>query len=240
MKPEHVSLLRQALPCINKFKGKTFVIKIGGEVAHNTDHLHALCEEVALLSQVGIRVILVHGGGPQATEMADKLGIKTRKVNGRRITDDATLDVAKMVFGGKINVEILSSLRRAGVGAVGVSGVDGNTILATRRPPVRVDNEIVDYGHVGDIESVDPTLLLTLLDGGFLPVVASLAADAEGNIFNINADTVATRIAAVIGAEKLMLASNVDGILADRRATEDIGQIVEPPAGFKCKPPRRQ
>lgn len=232
MKPEHVNLLRQALPYINKFKGKTFVVKIGGEVAQTTDQLHALCEEVALLVQVGIRVVLVHGGGPQATELADRLGIKTEMVNGRRVTDEATLDIAKMVFAGKINVEILSSLRRSGARAVGLSGVDGNLVHARRRPPVEVDGRVVDYGHVGDIESVDAAVLRTLLDGGFIPVVASLGCDEEGNIFNINADTVAARVAAALSAEKLILASNVDGILragalVSRVKVEEIPSLVE-------------
>ena len=232
MKPEHVNLLRQALPYINKFKGKAFVVKIGGEVAHTTEQLHALCEEVALLVQVGIRVVLVHGGGPQATELADRLGIKTEMVNGRRVTDEATLDIAKMVFAGKINVEILSSLRRSGARAVGLSGVDGNLVHARRRPPVEVDGKTVDYGHVGDIESVDAGVLRTLLDGGFIPVVSSLGCDDAGNIFNINADTVAAKLAAALSAEKLILASNVDGILRDgalvsRVKLDEIAGLVE-------------
>lgn len=232
MKPEHVALLRQALPYINRFKGKTFVVKIGGEVAQTTEQLHALCEEVALLVQVGIRVVLVHGGGPQATEMEERLGIKTRMVEGRRITDDASLDVVKMVFAGKINVEILSSLRRSGARAVGLSGVDGNLVLAKRRPPVEVDGKVVDYGHVGDIESVDAAVLRTLLDGGFIPVVASLGSDDDGNIFNINADTVAARLASAVGAEKLILASNVDGVLrkgalVSRVKLDEIAGLVE-------------
>jgi acetylglutamate kinase len=213
MKPEHVALLRQALPYINRFKGKVFVIKLGGEVARTPEQLAAFCEQVALLWQVGIRVVLVHGGGPQATEMAERLGIKTRTVDGRRITDDETLDVAKMVFAGKINVEMLSVLRRYGVAAVGLSGVDGDLIEAARRPPVQVGRKVVDYGHVGDIQKVDPGLIHTLLGGGFLPVISSLGADADGNIYNINADTVAARVAAAMGAEKLVLASNVDGVL---------------------------
>lgn len=224
MKVEHVELLRQALPYINRFKGKVFVIKIGGDVAEERDHLNGFCEEVALCSQVGIQIVLVHGGGKQATEYSEKLGLKPVIVEGRRVTDDKALDVVKMVFAGKINVEILSSLRRSGVRAVGLSGVDGNLLHATRRPPQAVNGKMVDFGHVGDIERVDVGLLRTLLAGGFLPVISSLADDGEGNIFNINADTVAAEIAKEIEAEKLILVSDVDGILA---AGKTLSRVTE-------------
>lgn len=218
MNPENVDLLRQALPFINKFKGQTFVIKIGGEIAENEETLYSFCEEAALCAQVGIRIVIIHGGGKQATDMSEKLGLEPKMINGRRVTDEQTLDIVKMVFAGKINVEILSALRRAGISAVGLSGVDGNIIHALKRPPKVVRNaetgkdEMVDYGHVGDIQKVDARLLRTLLEGDFVPVLASLGSDADGNILNINADTVASAIAKEISAEKLILASNVDGI----------------------------
>lgn len=219
MNPEHLDLLRQALPYINRFKGKTFVVKVGGDIAEDEAGLHAFCEEVALLAQVGIRVVMVHGGGKQATELSQKLGIEPKMVQGRRVTDERTLDVVMMVFAGKINTEILGSLRRAGVDAVGLSGVDGGIINAVRRPPKRIFDEktgreeIVDFGHVGDIVSIDTRLLSTLLAADFVPVIASLGGDDQGNILNINADTVASEIAAALRAEKLILASDVDGIL---------------------------
>ncbi|HXG60567.1 MAG TPA: acetylglutamate kinase [Planctomycetota bacterium] len=223
MNPEHLDLLRQALPYINRFKGKTFVVKVGGDIAEDEAGLHAFCEEVALLAQVGIRVVMVHGGGKQATELSQKLGIEPKMIQGRRVTDERTLDVVMMVFAGKINTEILGSLRRAGVDAVGLSGVDGGIINAVRRPPKKIVNEktgleeVVDFGHVGDIVSIDTRLLTTLLAADFVPVIASLGGDDEGNILNINADTVASEIAAALRAEKLILASDVDGILrADR------------------------
>jgi acetylglutamate kinase len=223
MNPEHLDLLRQALPYINRFKGKTFVVKVGGDIAEDEAGLHAFCEEVALLAQVGIRVVMVHGGGKQATELSQKLGIEPRMIQGRRVTDERTLDVVMMVFAGKINTEILGSLRRAGVDAVGLSGVDGGIINAVRRPPKKIVNEktgleeVVDFGHVGDIVSIDTRLLTTLLAADFVPVIASLGGDDAGNILNINADTVASEIAAALRAEKLILASDVDGILrADR------------------------
>ncbi len=219
MKPEHVDLLRQALPYINKFKNKTFVVKIGGDIAEEPANLHSFSEEVALLAQVGIRVVMVHGGGKQATDLSEKLGIEPKIVSGRRVTDDRTLDVVKMIFAGKINTEIISSIQKHGVGAVGLSGIDGNLIQAVKRPPTRVMNdetgkrELVDFGHVGDIVGVDVRVLKTLLDADFVPVVASLADDSEGNVLNINADTVASRIAGALACEKLILASDVDGIL---------------------------
>ncbi len=221
MKPEHVDLLRQALPYINKFKGTTFVVKIGGNVAEDEAGLHSFCEEVALCSQVGIRIVMIHGGGKQASDLSEKLGIEPQIVSGRRITDDKTLDVVKMTFAGKINTEILSCLRKSGVEAVGISGVDGGVISARRRPPTEVvdsatgKTKMVDFGHVGDIDSVDVKLIRTLLEADFIPVVASLGADHDGKVLNINADTVASRICEAIGAEKLVLVSDVDGILDD-------------------------
>ncbi len=214
-----VNTLREALPYINRFKGKTFVVKFGGEVADDDATLLSFCEELALCAQVGIHVVVVHGGGKQATELSEKLGIEPRTVNGRRITDEETLDVVKMVFAGKINVDILGALRRAGVPAVGLSGVDGNILTAGKRPPQEVVDretgvrEKIDFGFVGDIFDVDARLINTLIEKDFVPVIASLAADDEGGIYNVNADTVASAIAAEMEAEKLIMATNVDGVM---------------------------
>lgn len=239
MKPEQLELLRQALPYINRFKGQTFVVKIGGDIAEDEAGLHAFCEEVALLVQVGIHVIMVHGGGKQATDLSEKLGIEPRMVNGRRVTDEKTLDVVMMVFAGKINTEIISSLRRAGVEAVGISGVDGGILNAVKRPPKKIVNEetgkseMVDFGHVGDIASVDTKLLTTLLAADFVPVIASLGGDDSGNILNINADTVASKIAGALHAQKLILASDVDGILREdktllsRTTPSEIDELIK-------------
>ena len=239
MRAEDLGLLRQSLPYINKFKNKTFVVKIGGEIADDEAVLHAFCEEVALLAQVGIRVVMVHGGGKQATELSKQLGIKPRMVEGRRVTDEQTLDVVMMVFAGKINTEILAAVREAGVEAVGISGVDGGIVNAVKRPPKKVLNEktgkeeIVDYGHVGDIESIDPKLLTTLLNADFLPIMASLGGDDDGNILNINADTVAAEVASALKAEKLILVTDVEGILRgdktliSRVTPEEIAQLIK-------------
>jgi acetylglutamate kinase len=224
MNPEHVNLLRTALPFINRFKNKTFVVKIGGEIADSDVTLHSFCEEVALLSQVGIHIVMVHGGGKQATQLSKQLGIEPQMVQGRRITDEKTLDVVMMVFAGQINTEIIAALREYGAEPVGISGVDGGIINAVKRPPQKIKNdktgqeEIIDFGHVGDIESIDPKLLEVLLAADFVPVMASLGGDDAGNILNINADTVASEIASALKAEKLILITDVDGILRDDKS----------------------
>ena len=213
-----LDLLREALPYIQRFKGKTFVIKFSGKVTDDDDRLISLCEELALLHQVGIRVCVIHGGGKQLSELAQKLGVEQTIIEGRRVTDDDTLEMAKMIFAGKINTDILAALRHRGIHAVGLSGVDGNIVHAERRPPKEVTNRVtgesaqVDFGHVGDIIEIDSSLLTVLLDHGYLPVISSLGADGEGKVFNINADTVAAEIAVQLQAEKLVLLSDVDGI----------------------------
>jgi len=239
MNLEHLNLLRQALPFINRFKNKTFVVKIGGEIADSDATLHSFCEEVALLSQVGIHVVMVHGGGKQATQLSKQLGIEPQMVQGRRITDEQTLDVVMMVFAGTINTEIIAALREYGAEPVGISGVDGGIINAVKRPPQKIKNEktgveeIVDFGHVGDIQSIDPKLLETLLAADFVPVMASLGGDDAGNILNINADTVASEIASALKAEKLILITDVDGILRDdktlisRVTPQEIDELIK-------------
>lgn len=221
MNIETLDLLREALPYIQKFKGATFVVKFSGKVTEDKENLASLAEELALLHQVGIRVCVVHGGGKQLSELAKKLGVVQTVIEGRRVTDDDTLELAKMIFRGKINTEILSQFRRRGVQAVGLSGIDGGVIKAVKRPPRDVTNketgetETVDFGHVGDVVEVDTALLTNLLDSGYLPVVSSLGADDDGRVFNINADTIATEIAVGLSAEKLMLLTDVNGIYLD-------------------------
>jgi acetylglutamate kinase len=218
---ETLDLLRESLPYIQRFKGKTFVIKFSGKVTEDKANLLSLAEELALLHQVGIHICVIHGGGKQLTELAQKLGVVQTVIEGRRVTDDDTLDLAKMIFRGKINTEILSALRHRGIEAVGLSGIDGGVIKAERRPPKDVVNkktgetETVDFGHVGDVVEVDARLVTLLLEHDYLPVISSLAADDDGRIYNINADTVASEIAAILGAEKLILLSDVNGIYLD-------------------------
>jgi acetylglutamate kinase len=212
-----LDLLREALPYIQRFKGHTFVVKLSGKVTEDQDNLTSLAEELALLHQVGIRICVVHGGGKQLSELATKLGIEQTIIEGRRVTDDATLEMAKMIFAGKINTDILAALRQRGIEAVGLSGVDGNIVHAERRPPKEILNretgvrDKVDFGHVGDVVQINSRLLTVLLDHGYLPVISSLGADDEGMVFNINADTIAAEIAVQLQAEKLILLSDVDG-----------------------------
>src|SRR4051812_7318005 len=213
-----LDLLREALPYIQRFKGKTFVVKLSGKATEDPANLASLAEELALLYQVGIRICVIHGGGKQLSELALQMGVEQTIINGRRVTDDATLDMAKMVFAGKINTDILAALRHRGVEAVGLSGVDGNIVHAQRRPPKEILNretgarEQVDFGNVGDVVEINIRLLTVLLDHGYLPVISSLGADDEGMVFNINADTIAAEIAVQLKAEKLILLSDIDGI----------------------------
>lgn len=213
-----LDLLREALPYIQRFQGKTFVVKLSGKATEDAENLASLAEELALIHQVGIRLCVIHGGGKQLSELASLMGIEQTIINGRRVTDDATLEMAKMIFAGKINTDILAALRNKGVEAVGLSGVDGNIVHAERRPPKEIlnratgEHEHVDFGHVGDVVEINTRLLCVLLDKGYLPVISSLGADKEGMVFNINADTIASEIAVQLEAEKLILLSDVDGI----------------------------
>jgi len=209
-----VRALRNAAPYIRMYKGKVFVIKAGGGVFGDVEMTRQLIEQVAILHQVGIRVVLVHGGGPQLTELADALGVPTRIVQGRRVTDQRSIEVTAMVLNGLINTRILAICRDLNIEAVGVSGVDAGLVRAHRRPPVRMDDgETVDFGFVGDIDSVDAGVVSKLLDNGLMPVVSPLSADQNGTLLNINADTVAAALGSALNAEKLMLCTGAPGIL---------------------------
>jgi acetylglutamate kinase len=197
------------------------VIKLGGEIMLNRTGLEALALEMALLASEGAGLTVVHGGGSQADALAARLGHTVRKVAGRRVTDDDALEVAKMVYGGSINLELLAALRRHNALPVGLSGVDAGIITVTRRPPTLVNDpatgeeRTVDFGHVGDIAAVDTTLLELLMSRGYIPVVASLATDREGNLYNVNADTIAQALAVALQADRLVLVTNVPGIMRD-------------------------
>jgi len=211
-----VSALKHAAPYIRLFKGKVFVLKAGGEIFANKTRTQAFMEQVGILHQVGIRVVMIHGGGPQSTELATALGLDTTFVDGRRVTDGPSLDVATMVLNGQINTRILAACRDLQIPAVGISGVDAGLIRAHRRPPVeREGGSAVDYGFVGDIDSVDADILVKQLDNGLMPVVSPLSCDESGTVLNINADTVAAAIAAELDAEKLIITTGAPGILED-------------------------
>jgi acetylglutamate kinase len=219
-----VSALKHAAPYIRLFKGKVFVLKAGGEIFADSAQTAALMEQVGILHQVGIRVVLIHGGGPQSTQLATALGLDTTFVDGRRVTDGASLDVATMVLNGQINTRVLAACRDLQIPAVGISGVDAGLIRAHRRPPVaREGQDAVDYGFVGDIDSVETDVLVKQLDNGLMPVVSPLSCDEAGTLLNINADTVAAAIAAELGAEKLILLTGAAGVLGD---VNDPGSLI--------------
>lgn len=208
-----VTALKHAAPYIRMYKGKVFVLKAGGEAFDTPEATRRLVEQIGILHQVGIRVVLVHGGGPQSTALAERLEVDAHFVEGRRVTDAEALGVMTMVLNGEINTQIVAACRALGVPAVGISGVDAGLVSAVKRPPVRSDGQAVDYGFVGDIRRVDPTVLENLLDNNLVPIVSPLSADESGTLLNINADTVAAAIAGRLGAEKLILATGAPGIL---------------------------
>ena len=211
-----VSALKHAAPYIRLYKGKIFVIKAGGEIFADEEKAAVLMEQVGLLYQVGVKVVLIHGGGPQSTKLASALGLETTFIQGRRVTNSESLDVATMVLNGQINTRILATCRDLQIPAVGISGVDAGLIHAHKRPPIKSDGESsIDYGFVGDIKSVDADILRKQLDNGMMPVVSPISCDESGTILNINADTVAAAIAAELKAEKLILATGAAGILED-------------------------
>ncbi len=212
-----VAALRAAAPYLRLFQGSTFVIKAGGDVVANRKRIRALMEQVGLLHRLGIRVVVVHGGGSQATELASRLGLETRFVEGRRVTDAATRDVATMALNGHVNTQIVAVCRELGIPALGFSGVDAGLVQARRRPPVETASEgEVDYGYVGDVVAVKSEVLERILDDRFVPVVSPLSADDSGEILNVNADVVAAKIATEMRAAKLVLLTGAPGILEDR------------------------
>jgi acetylglutamate kinase len=225
--------LKGALSYVRAYRDRVFVVKLGGEVLEDADGLDGVAGQLALLASLGIRIVVVHGGGSYATKLSRRLGIEPQFVAGRRVTDDATLEVATMVYAGQVNVAVLSALREHRVQAVGISGVDGDLLTAHRRPPVTVTDDDgsvreVDYGHVGDIDRVDPHLLRTLLEARFVPVVASLAGDEEGGVYNVNADTVAEALAVALTAQKLIFLTGAPGVLRDRNDPATLVTFADP------------
>ena len=209
-----VTALRHAVPYLRVYKRKTFVLKAGGDAFISPENTRALLEQIGILHQVGIRVVVVHGGGPQSTQLSKRLGLSTTMVEGRRVTDAATLEVSTMVLNGEINTRIVAMCRALDIPAIGISGVDGGLIKAHKRPPVQQDNgETVDYGFVGDIHGLDASILVKQLDNDLVPIVSPLSSDDGGTLLNINADTVAAAIACELKAEKFILATGVPGIL---------------------------
>ncbi|PKL65841.1 MAG: acetylglutamate kinase [Methanomicrobiales archaeon HGW-Methanomicrobiales-3] len=221
MKREDV--LMEALPYIQQFHGKTIVIKLGGHAMVDPVVLENAIRDAVLLHYVGIRVVLVHGGGPEISDKMKQMGKESVFVGGLRVTDQETLEIAQMVLVGKINAGIVSLIAKCGARGVGLSGSDGNLILAKKMERQKIEvggvQQEVDLGHVGEIESIDPALLNTLLDTGYIPVIAPIAIDRSGGNLNINADTAAGDIAIALGAYKLINMTDVDGVMDKSRTT---------------------
>lgn len=225
--------LKGALRYVRAYRDHVFVVKLGGEVLRDQHALDGIAGQVSLLHSLGIRLVVVHGGGPQATALSRRMGVEPRIVAGRRVTDDAALDVARMVYAGTLNTAVLASLRGHQVQAVGLSGIDAELITARRRPPVSVVDDdgrtvTVDYGHVGDIERVDPRVLQVLMEARFVPVIASLAGDEHGAVYNVNADTVAEALAIALRALKLIYCTGVPGVLRDPEDPASLVTFADP------------
>ncbi len=213
---EKVKVLVEALPYIKEFYGSYMVIKIGGHAMLKEDMLESTVKDIILLYFVGIKPIVVHGGGPEISEKMERLGIKPRFVDGLRITDRETMEVVEMVLDGKINSKIVTTFIKYGGRAVGLSGKDGPLIVARKKVIKRVKDGremVIDLGYVGESEYVNPEILRVLLSHGYIPVVSPVATDLEGNTYNVNADIVAGDIAAAIKAKKLIILTDVPGIL---------------------------
>ena len=225
--------LKGALRYVRAYRDQVFVVKLGGEVLSEPAVCDQVAAQLALLSSLSIRLVVVHGGGPQATTLSRRLGQEPTLVAGRRITDDSALEVAKMVYAGQLNVDLLAALREHKVQAVGLSGIDADLLTAHRRPPIAVVDDDgrtlqVDYGHVGDIDRVDPRVLVTLMDARFVPVVASLAGDEDGGVYNVNADTVAESLAVALRAQKLIFLTGAPGVLRDRNDPATLVTFADP------------
>ncbi len=211
-------VLSEALPYIRRFGGRTVVIKYGGNAMVDEELKAGFARDVVLMKTVGINPVIVHGGGPQIGDLLKRLGKESEFIQGMRVTDSETMDVVEMVLGGLVNKEIVNLINRHGGSAVGLTGMDGDLIRArkmqiTRDAPELQAPEIIDLGHVGEVESIDASVVDMLVQGDFIPVIAPIGVGADGHSYNINADLVAGKVAEVLNAEKLMLLTNIRGLL---------------------------
>lgn len=209
-------VLIDALPYIQKYNNKIVVVKYGGNAMTNEELKDAVMSDIVLLSLIGVRVVLVHGGGPEINDMLKRVGIESKFINGLRYTDEATVDIVKMVLAGKVNKELVSHLTRNGGKALGMCGIDGNMITAHK-----IESE-VDLGFVGEIVNVNTTPITDALDKGYIPVISTVACDEKGQTYNINADTAASRIAADLKAENLILMTDIVGLLKNKEDTDTL------------------
>lgn len=211
-------VLVQALPYIQEYAGKVVVIKYGGNAMVNDKLKDSVMRDIVLLSLIGVKVVLVHGGGPEITEMLNKIGKKSEFVNGLRVTDKETVDIVQMVLAGKVNKSLVSLIENKGGSAIGLSGMDGHLIAATVKNP--------KLGFVGEITEVNVRPILDVLDKGYIPVVSTVGCDAEGNAYNINADTAAAKIAGELKAESLISMTDIAGILANKEDPNTLIPVI--------------
>ena len=217
---ERAEVLTQALPYIRKYNGKVVVIKYGGNAMINEQLKLQVMEDIVLLWLIGVRVVLVHGGGPEISGMMDRLGMKPEFVDGLRVTDGETVDIVQMVLAGKINKTLVNLLEKKGGQAIGISGMDGRLIEA------KIKDERL--GFVGEITEIHIQPVLDLLEKGYIPVISTLGCDEEGNTYNINGDTAAARIAGALGAERMILLTDIAGILRDRNDPSTLIPAITP------------
>jgi len=204
---DRATILTEALPYIRQYHNKIVVVKYGGAAMLNEQLKRQVMGDIALLHLVGVRVVLVHGGGPEINDLLNRVGKKAEFINGLRVTDKETVDIVQMVLAGKVNKSLVALMESYGSHAIGLSGLDGRMIRATQLDPA--------LGYVGEITDIDPAPILGVLENGYIPIISTLGCDAEGNVYNINADTAAAKIAGALGAESLMLMSDIPGLLRD-------------------------
>lgn len=220
---DRAKILAEALPYIRKYSGKTIVVKYGGNAMTGSEIFSAVMSDLVLLSFVGIRVVVVHGGGPEISEALGKIGKESWFVNGLRYTDKETMDVVQMVLCGKVNKNLVDNLNRSGGNAIGLCGLDGGILKAEKL----TDVDRTDYGYVGNVVSVDPEPVTMALEKGYIPVVATVAQGIDQETaYNINADTAASKLAIALKAEKLILLTDVKGLMADPDDEDSLLQVV--------------
>lgn len=219
---EKAKILIEALPYIKEFNNKIVVIKYGGSAMTNEDMKKTVIEDIVLMKLVGLKPVIVHGGGNEISMALKAMGKKSKFINGLRVTDDETVEVVEMVLSGKINKGIVQMIQNHGINAVGISGKDGRTLKAIKK-----EDGDVDYGFVGDISEVEPTLILSLLEHDFIPVIAPIGTDHLGMTYNINADYAASAIAGALSAEKLIFLTDVEGVLRDMKDRSSLISMIE-------------
>ena len=224
---QRAEVLAQALPYIRAYHGKTVVVKYGGNAMISEELREQVMEDIVLLSKVGVRVILVHGGGPEISVLMNRLGKKPVFVDGLRVTDQETVDIVQMVLAGKINKTLVNLIETKGGEAIGLSGMDGRLIQAKIRDQ--------KYGYVGDVTNINPKPILDLLDQGYIPVISTLGTDEEGNVYNINGDTAAGAIASALSAERLIMMTDITGVLYDRNDPESLIRELSVKQALKMK-----